>query len=65
MADKVEAVAIPARASSGDTVDSLSKLEAILTRCRSEDSVPIVHTVFGSKTGINEKFPTDFKREVE
>ena len=48
----VETVAINAREKTGDVVDADSRIKETLERVAAENAVPIVHSVFGSKTGI-------------
>jgi len=62
LAEGVKAIPINAREASGDVVNSNSKLDELLAQIEKDGAVPIIHTVFGSKTGICEKFP---KEQVE
>lgn len=55
LADNVETIAINAREPSGDVIDANSTIEATLKTCQEKGSVPIVHSVHGSKTGICQK----------
>jgi len=52
MADGVETIAIPARKATGEVVDSDPQIYAALHDCKKNGKVPIVHSVYGSKTGI-------------
>ena len=54
--NNVETVAINARMANGDVINKNEKISMILQECSDNEKVPIVHTVFGSKTGIIEKF---------
>ena len=66
LAEDVETVAIPARCSTkGDVVEAKGRVQDIVDRCAAENSVPIVHCVQGSKTGIFEPYPeTNFGQMV-
>ena len=48
----VETVAVPARAPSGEVVDSKPIVQEGLDKCKAEGKIPVVHSVYGSKTGI-------------
>jgi len=52
LCSKVETLAIQARVPSGDVVALEEQIPGLLDKCRAEGKVPILHTVFGSKTGI-------------
>jgi hypothetical protein len=39
-------------------------MNTILGECLKNDEIPIVHSVFGSKTGITEDFPHHVKDQV-
>lgn len=66
LAEDVETVAIPARSGAkGDVVDTKAAVQEIVDRCAADKSVPIVHCVQGSKTGIFEPYPeTNFGQMV-
>jgi len=51
----VKAVTIDARHEYGDVQFSEEKVLETLELCKENNEVPIVHTVWGSKTGIVEK----------
>jgi len=58
LAEDVETVAIPARCKSkGDVFRAKDEVQEAVDRCAAENSVPIVHCVQGSKTGIFEPYP--------
>lgn len=58
LAEDVETVAIPARdKSKGDVFDATDRVQEVVDRCAADKSVPIVHCVQGSKTGIFEPYP--------
>jgi len=52
LAETARTFAIPAREASGDVVKSNPKVEELLEQCVKDGAVPILHSVFGSKTGI-------------
>ena len=52
LADNVDTVAINAREPNGNVIDANPKIEECLKACQESLSVPIVHSVHGSKTGI-------------
>ena len=58
LADNVETVSIDARdLSDSSVVDARKAVQEAVDRCAAEGSVPIVHSVLGSKTGIVQPFP--------
>ena len=54
MTEGVHTIPINARKPEGDTIDARDKTREILEDCKSKGKVPIVHVVYGSKTGICE-----------
>ena len=60
----IQTVSILAREPSGEVVNPTPETEKTLKACKDEGSVPILHTVYGSKTGICEKFPDEFNKQV-
>eukprot|EP00277_Geminigera_cryophila_P001574 CAMPEP_0179416164 /NCGR_PEP_ID=MMETSP0799-20121207/6642_1 /TAXON_ID=46947 /ORGANISM="Geminigera cryophila, Strain CCMP2564" /LENGTH=489 /DNA_ID=CAMNT_0021188997 /DNA_START=57 /DNA_END=1526 /DNA_ORIENTATION=+ len=66
LAEDVETVAIPARSKkSGEIYEARDPVQEVVDRCAAENSVPIVHCVQGSKTGIFEPYPdTNFGKMV-
>jgi hypothetical protein len=52
LADNVETVAINARKPTGEVINADSEIEAALKTCQEKSSVPIIHSVWASKTGI-------------
>lgn len=65
LGDGVESIAIPARAVSGDVVDSVPATQEALKRCKENGRVPVVHSVYGSKTGICQPFEAELKAQAE
>ena len=65
LANGVETLAIPAREPSGEVVDAREKVKEALEKCQETRKVPIVHSVYGSKTGICQPFQIDLKDKVE
>jgi hypothetical protein len=61
----VETVAIPARSPEGHVIDSNPEVVKALGKCKESDRVPIVHSVFGSKTGICQPLDSDLATQVE
>lgn len=55
LADNVKTVAINARHPEGDVVDSDPQIKDTLEECSKQNEVPILHSVFGSKTGITQE----------
>jgi hypothetical protein len=66
LAENVETVSINARdLSNNSVVDAKQGVQDTVDKCAEEGSVPIVHCVLGSKTGIMEPFPqTNFGKMV-
>jgi hypothetical protein len=52
LAEDVENFAIAARHASGDVVQANEGIVKALQKCEYDGKVPLVHTVYGSKTGI-------------
>ena len=65
LADGVETVAINAREPSGDVVNPHSKIEETLKKCKEDGSVPIVHSVYGSKTGICHEYTDTYRDQIK
>jgi hypothetical protein len=65
LAEDVETIAIPARSQDGSAVIAAERLDQIVDKCVQDGSVPIIHSVAGSKTGIVEQFPSEFLQKVE
>lgn len=61
LAENVEAIAINARETSGEVIDANPKIEEILKTCQENGNVPIIHSVYGSKTGICQELQSKFK----
>ena len=61
LGDGVETIAIPARAPSGGVVDSNPEVHEVLSKCKESGRVPVVHSVYGSKTGICQPFEAELK----
>jgi hypothetical protein len=56
---------VGAHSEKGDVMDGAYFLQEIVDKCAAENSVPIVHCVQGSKTGIFEPYPaTNFGKMV-
>ena len=64
LADNIQYVTVNARHREGDVLLAEEKIMETLSICENEDSVPIVHTVLGSKTGIHEDFNTNISERV-
>ena len=52
LAEGIETFAIPARHPNGDVVDAKLQIEEAMAKAYSKGATPILHTVYGSKTGI-------------
>ena len=52
LAENVETVTVQARLASGEVVDAKPEIIKALEEAAIKDAMPIVHSVFGSKTGI-------------
>lgn len=65
MTEGVQTIPINARKPEGDTVDARDKTREILEDCKSKGKVPIVHVVYGSKTGICEPFDDQIIQEAQ
>mmetsp|Transcript_55753 Transcript_55753/g.64374 ORF Transcript_55753/g.64374 Transcript_55753/m.64374 type:complete len:567 (+) Transcript_55753:98-1798(+) len=56
--DGLDGVTIPAREKNGDAIDASQKMDEFVSTSLANGSYPIVHGVFGGKTGIrDEKMP--------
>ena len=64
VADGVEIWTVQAREPNGDEADNLPPMNEMMLDCNENGRVPIVHTVYGSKTGITEKFPENFVDKI-
>lgn len=49
----------------GEVINARKDIDGILDECRQKGSIPIIHTVYGSKTGICETFPHEYVDEVK
>lgn len=65
LAENVTTVAINARLPSGEVVDSNPQIQETLEACQKQGSVPILHSVYGSKTGITQELQTQFEDQVK
>lgn len=65
MTEGVKTIAINARKPEGDTIDSKEQIREILKQCKEDGSVPIIHFVYGSKTGICEQFDDEIIQETK
>lgn len=50
--EETKTIAIDARKVSGEVVDPHGDILTAIQDCKNQGSIPIVHTVYGSKTGI-------------
>ena len=65
LGENVETVAINARLSSGQVVDAKPEIQKNLTKISENGEIPILHSVFGSKTGICQFHVKEFKDQVQ
>jgi len=57
--DGLDGITIPAREKNGDAIDASQKMDEFVSTSLANGSYPIVHGVFGGKTGIrDEKMPS-------
>jgi hypothetical protein len=52
LADGVRTIAINARHESGDVISPYAQVNQLLQDCEASGELPVIHTVYGSKTGI-------------
>jgi asparagine synthase (glutamine-hydrolysing) len=53
--DNCDGIAIPARETNGDVVDASQKMDEFMASAIAKGSYPIVHGVFGGKTGMRDE----------
>jgi len=64
LADGVKTYAINARETSGKVTDCDAQIMEALSDCALEGGVPIIHSVFGSKTGICHEYQHEYEDQV-
>jgi hypothetical protein len=64
LSENIEYVTVNARHREGDLLSAEDTVLATLRACKENNSVPIVHTVIGSKTGIHEDFNANISEKV-
>lgn len=58
-------LALQSRDENGKIVDHSNDIEEALQKCKDESTIPILHSVYGSSTGIKKGFQYQFKQRVE
>lgn len=65
LGDGVKTIAINARQESGEVISPSQQVDTILRECIKSGEVPVVHTVYGSKTGITHELDEETQKIVQ
>lgn len=65
LAENVKTVAIDARLPNGEVVDSNPKIKETLDAVSEQGGVPILHSVYGSKTGITQDLQVQYADQIK
>jgi len=63
--DGLEVVALQSRDLNGKIMDNSNDINDAVLRCETDGIIPILHSVYGSSTGIKKGFQYQFKSRVE